>query len=170
MIDADAIAHEALMAGSEIFGLIVQLFGKEIIGNDGHINRRKVSELIFKDSIKRKALETIIHPYVFERMEEEIREAEEKVVMLDVPLLFETGLDQRCDQTLEVTAPENIILQRLREKGFSESEIRARLDAQKPQEEKVLLANFVIDNQGSLEETHRQVREVWDQLVSSKRP
>ena len=170
MIDADAIAHEALMAGSEIFGLIVQLFGKEIIGNDGHINRRKVSELIFKDSIKRKALETIIHPYVFERMEEEIREAEEKVVTLHVPLLFETGLDQRCDQTLVVTAPENIILQRLREKGFSESEIRARLDAQKPQEEKVLLANFVIDNQGSLEETHRQVREVWDQLVSSKRP
>lgn len=170
VIDADVLAHEALMAGSEVFDLIVKLFGKEIIGDDGHINRRKVSELVFHDSVKRKALEEIIHPYVFERMEEEIRESEEAIVILDVPLLFETGLDQRCDQTLVVTAPEETILKRLREKGFSEPEIKARLSAQKPQEEKALLADFVIENKGSFEDAQKQVHDIWTALMSSDKP
>ncbi|MSR77089.1 MAG: dephospho-CoA kinase [Candidatus Omnitrophica bacterium] len=165
VIDADALACEALQVGRKEFDLVVKLLGPQALGCGGDIDRKAAAEIIFQDSVKRKALEAIIHPYVFKRMDEEISESEENVIILDVPLLFETGLDQRCDQTIVVKAPEQVILERLREKGFSKSEIYARLGAQKPLEEKVLLADFVIDNQGRSEETDKQILKVWDKLA-----
>lgn len=166
VIDADQLAHEALLKGSDVFLQVVKLFGPSILSASGEIDRQKLAETIFKDPKQRKKLEALIHPYVFRRMEEQISQAEEHVVILEVPLLFETGLDQRCDQVIVVDASDAAASERLKERGFSDQQRQARQAVQMLMDKKKKQAHFLINNNGSLKATKQQVAEVWRQIIT----
>ncbi|HXV28485.1 MAG TPA: dephospho-CoA kinase [bacterium] len=163
VVDADKLAHEALMAGSLVFGPVQRLF-PETVRPDGNLDLKKLAETIFHDANKRKQLEAIVHPYVFTRLMEEISDMDEPVVILDIPLLFETGYDQFCHTVIVVNAAEPVANQRLLEKGFSIDEIAARRRAQIPLEEKIKKAQIIIDNSGTFQQTRRTVEEIWKKL------
>ncbi len=163
VVDADKLAHEALLPGSLIYKEIVRHFS-EIVLPDGHLDHKKLAGIIFHDAEKRKKLEALIHPYVFTRIMEEISDAQEPVVVIEVPLLFETGYDRFCHEVIVVNVPESLAAQRLREKGFSEEEMAARRKAQMPLEEKIKKAKRIIDNSGTFQQTRQKVEEIWKSL------
>jgi len=162
VVSADRLAHEALEKGSEPFAKIKTQFKDALDGQK--LDRKKLAKIIFSDAERRKDLESLVHPYVFKRIAEEIADAEERMVVLEIPLLYETGYDQYCFTNVVVTAPEKAIWARLEEDGFTEKEIRARLAAQMPLEEKARRAHLVIDNSGSLAKTKEQVKKIWNKL------
>ncbi|MDD5218671.1 MAG: dephospho-CoA kinase, partial [Candidatus Omnitrophica bacterium] len=130
------------------------------------LDPRKIAKIVFSDSRRRKTLESVIHPYVFERIADEIGQAEEKVVIADVPLLFESGYDRFCDKTIVVKATEEVMRKRLCEKGFTREEIDSRWKAQLPLAEKIERADEVIDNSETFQKTRTRVEEVWKTLHS----
>ena len=162
VIDADHLAHEALLEGSPVYERIREEF-KEAEGAEG-LDRKKIACVIFKDAGKRKKLESIVHPYVLSRILEEIGEAGDPVVIVEVPLLYETGFDALCHKVIFVDAPQEAIDRRLKEKGFSEEEIAARRKAQMSPEEKLKKADCVIRNFGTLQQTRRDVEKMWKEL------
>ena len=160
VVDADKLAHEALMPGSSVYEKIRQEFKDAVIGQEG-IDLKKLAGIVFRDPERKKKLEAIIHPYVFNRILEEINDSEDAAVVVEVPLLFETGYNQFCQHVVVVSAPEPLTTQRLLEKGFSEEEIVARRKAQMPLEEKQSRADIVINNSGTFQQTRRVVEEIW---------
>ena len=164
VVDADTLGHEVLMKGGPRYAEVISLFKETVRPETGELDRRKIADIIFHDAVRRKKLEDIIHPYVFQRLIEEANETEEKIIILEVPLLFETGFDRFCDQTIVVQADEPVIHSRLREKGFSKEEIKARQGAQLSSEEKARKADIIINNSGTLEETRRKVEKIWKEL------
>ncbi len=160
IVDADKLAHEALMPGSEIYDTIRKAFpDAELPG--GGFDVKKLANVVFRDAEKKKKLESIVHPYVFNRLVEEAEEAEEPVVVVEVPLLYETGYDQFCSQVIVVSAEPDVMQKRLMEKGFSPEEIKLRQSNQMPLAEKIKKANFVINNSGTFQQTRREVEGVW---------
>ncbi len=162
VIDADHLAHEALLEGSPVYDEIAKLF-PEAAGASG-LERKKIAPLVFRDDQKRKALEKIIHPFVYQRMGEEAALAEERVIVFEVPLLFETRFEAFWDFSITVSASEQARRGRLLEKGFSKEEIEARLRAQFSQEEKEKRSDFVINNSETLDQTRREVEKIWKGL------
>jgi len=161
VIDSDRLAHEALLKGSPVYTRIADIFGKSVEEDQSGINRKWLAGVIFTDGAKRKKVESIIHPYVFSRIEEEIQAASQKVVVVEVPLLFETGFERFCDDVLVVTADEEVVKQRLKQKGFNEREINERVKAQMPVEEKMKKANAIIDNSKDFKSTRKRVEEIY---------
>jgi dephospho-CoA kinase len=171
VIDADEAAHAAYEPGSPGFEAVVREFGTEYV-RDGRIDRARLGELVFHDEDARHRLNAIVHPLVREWMaartaEAALRSAE--VVVQDVPLLFENGLERLYSTVLLAYVPDHVQLKRLVEgRGLSEDKARAMIAAQMPIEEKRKLAHHVIDNSGSREATQQQVEWLWDQLVRAK--
>lgn len=163
LVNADALAHEVLSPGDAAYARLAKLF-PDAVGLDQKLDRRKIAEVIFEDETKRKQMEAIVHPYVFQRMAEEMEASENKVVVLDVPLLFESGIDRFCNVTIVVKADEQATLCRLEEKGISKQEWQKRLKAQMPLEEKIKKGNVVLDNSGPIQQTKREVEKIWKQL------
>lgn len=164
VLDADTIAHEVLIPGGPHYDEVAALFQDVDLGTSGALDRRKVAAMIFNDPDRRKRLEAVVHPYVLQRLAEEIYQAQEKMIVVEVPLLFETGLHRFCDQTVLVTASEEVITSRLRKMGFSLQEIEVRRRVQMPVEEKKKQADMIVDNSGELEETKREVEQIWRKL------
>lgn len=162
IVDADRIAHEALRAGSPVYGQVAKLFPEAEV--EGNLDRKKIASIVFADAKKKEKLQDLVHPYVWERIEDEIIDAEEDIIVLDVPLLFETGYNKRCDQVVVVDAPDKEVVKRLKEKGFNEKEVMARKNAQISLEEKKKKANFIINNSRSLEQTKQEVARIWKDL------
>jgi dephospho-CoA kinase len=163
VLHADEIAHEALVKGSACYGKISAFF-PDAETSAGILDRKKIADVVFKDAEKRKALEDIVHAYVYERIQDEVDEASESLVVLDVPLLFETGYAQNCHKTVVVSAAPEVSAERLRAKGFSSEEIEKRRQAQMPLAEKEKKADYIIHNSGSLEQTRREAEKVWKTL------
>jgi dephospho-CoA kinase len=166
IVDADKIAREVVCCGKPAWMEIKSRFGKEILKEDGEIDREKLGSIVFYDKGKRIALERIVHPEVSRTMEDQIRNITIKdpiaVVILDVPLLIETGMDQGLNQIIVVYCPENIQIQRLMERDtISREDALARVHSQMPIEEKKQHATFLIDNSMSLDETRQQVEEAY---------
>ncbi|MBI3307064.1 MAG: dephospho-CoA kinase [Candidatus Omnitrophica bacterium] len=164
-VEADRLAHEAYLEVSPVAKQISGLFKdlKPVPGKG--FDRRQIAEIVFQDEAKRKKLEAIIHPYVFQRMVEELEDSDHEVIVLDVPLLFETGLNRFCHKTVVVKAPDEVVKRRLLEKGFSEEEIKRRQKVQIPLEEKLKRADVVIDNSKTLQETRREVQQTWKKIL-----
>ncbi|MBN8200807.1 dephospho-CoA kinase [Bacillus sp. NTK034] len=165
VIDADIEARLAVEKGEEAYQEIVRHFGERVLLSDGSIDRAELGSIIFHDEKERKALNSIVHPAVRKRMtakkEQAIRN-NEQLIILDIPLLFESKLQYMCDKTLLVYADEDIQLQRLMQRNqLSEKEAMARIHSQMPLREKKALADAVIDNNGRIEETEKQL---WDIL------
>lgn len=160
VVDADKLAHEALVESSPVYKEAARIFKETKVKGRG-LDRKKVAAIVFRDAGRRQKLEAIVHPFVFQRMLQEIAGSAAPVTVLEIPLLFETGFDQYCHKTVVVKAEEEAANRRLAKQGFSAGEIEARRKAQMPLEEKIERADIVIDNSGTLEETRREVENCW---------
>ncbi|MBO9610203.1 MAG: dephospho-CoA kinase [Paenibacillaceae bacterium] len=166
LIDADRIAREVVVPGSPALALVARRFGQVVIAEDGTLARKKLGDIIFADPAARKDLEAILHPAIrremIARMEQAERERPERLVVVDVPLLYESGLTAMFDEVMVVYVPEQMQLQRLMARdGTSEETARLRIAAQLPIERKKEQADVVIDNSGTLAETELQLDTFW---------
>ncbi len=163
VIDADRLAHDALEPGSPVHSEILRQF-PDAVNAQGVLERCRLAEVVFKDAMRLKALEALIHPYVFRRIDEETVRARAKWVVLNVPLLYETGLDKKCRLVIYVHAPVEKIRERLMQRGFSEDEIQARQQAQMAPDEKIKKADAVIKNGGPIQKTRDEVVRLFGKL------
>ncbi len=158
-IDADALVHELMEKGTPVWQAVVREFGQDIQGTEGSINRKKLGSIVFANEAALRRLEALVHPAVIARTEELIESSPKPVVVIEAIKLIEAGMDRTCDALWVVTCNREQQLARLVEqRGLTEEEARQRIEAQPPQEAKLALADVVIDNSGSLDETWRQVR------------
>ncbi|MGG1518557.1 dephospho-CoA kinase [Paenibacillus oryzisoli] len=162
LVDADQIARDVVQPGSPVLEQVAAHFGQAVLNPDGSLHRKKLGELIFGSEEQRKALESILHPPIRAAMRSQMadyeREHPDKLVVVDVPLLFESGLASMFEATLVVYVPREVQLKRLIARdGLTEDQAALRLEAQMGIEEKRSLADFVIDNSGTLEQTTQQV-------------
>lgn len=173
IIDADAISRELMSAGSVLLAQVVEAFGPQILTEAGELNRPALARLIFADEDQRQLLNSIVHPAVRARSQELAEAAMAEpgfsgIIVEDIPLLTETGQASRFDGVILVEADRQLRLDRLVQgRGMSLAEAQARIDAQASDEQRRAIASWVIDNSGSLEETRRQVEDLWGQLLAS---
>lgn len=168
VVDADKIVHEIQRPGEEAFDEIVAEFGEAVVAGDGTLDRKALADIVFNDEAKLERLNAITHPRVGARFAECVSELRptDRVVVLDIPLLgaSKEGSGRVADRIVVVTAPESIRLDRLEERGMARGDAEARMRAQMSDEERVALADDVIDNSGTLEDLERQVDELWSRL------
>jgi dephospho-CoA kinase len=169
VIDADRLAREALRAGEPAFFEALRHFGPGVVGADGEIDRPALARIVFSDPAARAALNAIVHPRVAQRMTQEIAALSESapapLVVLEVPLLFETGLDLELDGVLVVDVPEELQLARLMARDrLTRQEALARMAAQMPREERRRRASVLIDNSGAPGATRSAVLEALERL------
>jgi dephospho-CoA kinase len=168
IIDWDELAREKIRPHSKAWEKIIDYFGKNILNDDLTINRQKLAETVFTDKGKVTELNQIVHPEVFkedERITNEIKNRDpDALIIKDIPLLFELTYPIVVDKTVVVSASEQTQLTRLEEKGMSRDDAKNRMKSQLPLEQKIKSADFVIDNNGPLEETKRQVEDIYSLL------
>lgn len=166
IVDADRIARELQEPGQPVFEAMVEAFGAGIVAEDGTLNRQAVADIVFHDDEALKQLNGITHPAIGRRIVERIAELAEtdEVVILDVPLLV--GSDQyETAGTIVVDVDPELAIQRLVEhRGFSEADARARLAAQMTREERLELADVVLDNSGTVDDLRAQVDDLWTRI------
>ncbi|ORX56342.1 dephospho-CoA kinase [Hesseltinella vesiculosa] len=169
IIDADKIARDIVAPGRRANKLIRHHFGDEVFLPDGHLDRPKLGQIVFGDEAKRKVLNSCTHPYVRLEMVKQVFYywlTGYRVVVLDVPLLFESKLDRFVGTTVVVYCSEVLQLQRMMKRdGFDERTATQRLRAQKPLSEKVELADIVIDNSSDLSQLKIQVRQLVQKIT-----
>jgi dephospho-CoA kinase len=160
VIDADQLAREAVARGTAGFDAVRRRFGDEVVGTDGDLDREA-------DESARRELEAIVHPEVRRRVADTvIAHAEtDDIVVLDSPLLIETGAHRDCAVVVVVSADPQTQIDRLVARGMDEADARSRLASQMSTEEKVAFADMVIDNDGSLDELRAEADRVWDRLA-----
>ncbi len=166
VIDADRISHRLMDEDEKLKKMLTSTFGKDILDEKGRIKRKELAALTFGNPAALRRLNKIMHPAIISRIKKELKEYKEKVVVLDAPLLIEAGLSEFVDKLIVVKADEKIQISRARRKtGASEEEIKKRIRAQMPLSEKIAAADYVIDNNGRLDETRKQVEEVWKEVI-----
>ncbi len=174
VLDADGVSRRALEPGGACYERTVRLFGKEILRSDGSIDRKAVAARAFSDEKLLKGLNAIVHPYVIQTLLETadraLGETAGAVAVFDVPLLFESGMHREMDHTVLVTCGEETRLRRIMERdGCTEAAAHARIRSQMPEEEKRLLADEILDNDGSREDLLRQVDRFYRRLIDTKK-
>jgi dephospho-CoA kinase len=174
LIDFDLLARQVVEPGKPAWKEIVDYFGKEVVQEDGRIDRKRLSEVVFQDVEKRKKLEGITHPRIFEEFYRQVNEIASKdpdaIIQAGIPLLIELSLQHRFDKVLLVYAPQETQIDRLMKRDqISREAAKNILKAQMPIDEKLRLADFVIHNEGSLEETRKQVEAVWQELKKMRK-
>lgn len=167
-IDADALAREAVAPGSSGLSTIVHVFGPDMVDAAGALDRRKMAARVFFDPGARRALEHIVHPVVQDAMRRwfDSLSAATPLAIADIPLLYETGRDREFDAVIVTACLPEEQMRRMEARGLSEREVKARLEAQLPIADKVKRADYVIDTNGSIADTDRQVESLWKQLTS----
>lgn len=164
VIDADVLARDVVAPGTEGLAEIVKAFGREVLGSDGGLDRKKLAAVVFGDDEKRKKLNSIVHPKVatatFQRAAE-LRDEGEPLVCYEAALIVENGLQDMFRPLVVVAAPEEVQLARAATRDAATiDEVRARIRAQMPLADKVAVADHVIENAGTLEELRRKTDEV----------
>jgi len=170
LIDFDALAHFVEEPDHPAWKAIVEFFGREILNEDGTINRAKLGLIVFSDHEKLSMLNSIVHPAVFDmwrRRTEDIRKINPRaIVVSDVPLLLEVRMQHLFDVVILVhVSPEDQIRRLTERNEYSRKEAERRLDTQMPIDEKISHADFVIDNKGPIETTRSVVNAVWKELL-----
>lgn len=171
IIDADLIARLVVEPGKPAWEEIVERFGRGVLNPDMTINRGRLGDIVFRDKEKREELNRITHPRIIERIKELIEEYEKNgvgVVIVEAALIVEKGgMKPLIKDLIVVTSDEETQIRRLMERsGLSREEALSRIRSQMPSSEKVKYATYVIDNSGTLEETKKQVEEVWRRIGS----
>jgi len=169
IIDADQIARELVQPPKPAWNELIRAFGKDILQEDGSIHRKKLAEKVFADPKQRKRLNQILHPRIKEEMGRRTKEIGQKdpeaIVVIDAPLLVELGDHYEMDKLIVVTSTQTQQIERLKERdGIGPEAALKILSSQMSLGEKVKLADFIIGNEGSLEETKKRAREVFKEL------
>ncbi|HSR83597.1 MAG TPA: dephospho-CoA kinase [Streptosporangiaceae bacterium] len=166
VVDADLIAREVVARDTDGFAAVVQAFGSEVLGPDGALDRTRLGDIVFADKQKLATLNAIVHPRVGARMRGlEDAAGPGSVVVHDVPLIAENGLADAYDLVVVVDVPARIQVDRLvRHRGMSREQAHARMAAQASREQRLSIADIVVDNSGSLAELDRQAGELWSEL------
>ena len=169
IIDADVLARRAVERGSGAFDAIVTRWGTSVLAPDGHLDRAALRRTVFGNPKELEALNEMVHPEVERLREQRVEEARargDRIVVCDIPLLFEKKMVDRFAKIVLVDAPRPLRLERLvNDRGLRETEAMDMIAAQMPAELKRARADFVIDNGGTLTELERQVNEVWASLM-----
>lgn len=167
VIDADKISREIVAVGEPVLRKIAEEFGDDMILPTGELDRKKLAILVFQDDKKRVKLNALLHPLIRTRMLKELDQLEKeraRAAFLDIPLLYESGLESWVDKIIVVYVSEINQLKRLMTRNrLAESQARARIDSQIPLSEKVKLADAVVDNNGSIEKTEAQLQRLLQQ-------
>jgi len=167
VVDADDLARRAVEPGSPGLAKVVEAFGPEVRAADGSLDREAVAAKVFADPEKRKLLESITHPEVFRLYHDEIGRYRDtdRIVIFDAPLIVETGSQDGFELLIVVSASEDAQVRRLMaDRGMTEQAARDRIASQLPLEEKVEVADVVIDNDGAVEDLEPQVDALWAEL------
>jgi dephospho-CoA kinase len=171
VFDADLLAREAVEPGTPGHAAVIERFGADVLAPGGELDREALASIVFADPSARRDLEEIVHPEVrrlFAEGSEAYRDTD-SVVVFSAPLLVETGMHTAFEVLVVVSATVATQIERLmHQRGMSEPSIRVRIDAQAPLEDKAAAADFLVDNEGSLDELESQVDRLWNDL--SARP
>jgi dephospho-CoA kinase len=174
VIDHDALVHILQELGQPVWEQIVAVFGRDILDPEDRIDRKKLGALVFVDEQRRKILEGIVHPAVLEegrrRRDEIVREDEKAIILSDIPLLLEVGMQDEFDLVLLVYAPPELQISRvMKRNNLSRDEAIARLKSQMPIDDKLKFADLVIRNDGTMRELEKEVEEAWQELLSREK-
>jgi len=174
LIDFDRLAHEVQEPEKPAWEEVVKKFGKEILRPDGKIDRVKLGNIVFTDKKKLKLLNKIVHPLIFQewdiRLEKISKKDKHAVILSDIPLLFEGKMQHLFDLTvLVLIKPEEQIRRLMARNRISREEAEKRLNSQMPIDEKITMADIVIDNKGSIAETEKKVKKVWLELLRQEK-
>ncbi|MDB4875248.1 MAG: Dephospho-CoA kinase [Gemmatimonadetes bacterium] len=169
IIDADVLARRAVELGTAAFEKIVARWGAEILAPDGHLDRAALRRVVFADHEQLEELNQIVHPEVERlrtRLVEQARKRGDRMVICDIPLLFERHMTDRFDRIILVDAHRGVRLERLvKDRGLSETEAMDMIAAQMPAELKRARADFIVENDGTLTQLERRVQDVWSALA-----
>ena len=169
VIDCDKTARDVVAPGTRGLAKIEAAFGKDAIAADGSMDRVYIGDLVFRNPEMKKRMENILFPLIFEALDEELLRLERAgatpVVFLDMPLLYEVKYDSYVDEVWLVYVPFEVQLSRLMKRnGYTKEEALLRIHSQISVDKKKSLAQQVIDNSGTLEDTKEQVRSLWERL------
>jgi dephospho-CoA kinase len=174
LIDADALARQAVDVGMPAYHAIVERWGQSVTAPDGPIDRRELRQRVFSDSEQLEALNAIVHPEVQrlrDQLVDDARRRGDRIVVCDIPLLFERRLADQFDRIVLVDAPRPVRMERLvRDRGLETTEAMKMIAAQMPAELKRARADYLIDNTGTPEELEARAREVWHALERDAMP
>ncbi len=174
VVSADELAREVVQPGSAGLIRLVEMFGEEILADDGSLDRKHLGQIVFAKPAARRRLESVTHPAIARLAEERLnafREEGVQLVVYEAPLLFEAGADRRVDQTLVVLVEKQVQITRIMVRdGLDEEAAKARVAAQWPQADKVMRADYVIDNSGPVEQTRLVTEALYRYLISLNRP
>jgi dephospho-CoA kinase len=171
VIRADDLGHQVLLPGGEAYDAVVNEFGGEILDDEGMIDRRRLAALVFDDPERLQKLNSLVHPPVIRRekeIEDDIaRRDPDAITVVEAAILVETGSNKRFDKLIvAVCTPEQQLERAMRRSSYTKEEVMARLSRQLSLEEKVKVADYVIDTSGPKERTLEQVRQVYQSLRS----
>jgi len=171
VIDADRVTHEVMQPGTAVHTAIVRVFGPQMVGPEGEIEREKLAARVFADPQALARLERIVHPAVIEEVVRRIAAASGPVVVVEAIKLIESGMAEGCDRIWVTTCSRQEQIRRvMADRGMSREEAQLRVDAQPPQEEKIGRADVVIDTGGSMSDTRDQVHAAWKRLQAALQP
>lgn len=171
VIDADELAREVVEPGTDVFRRVVERFGPDVVAPDGTLDRPALARIVFADAVARRDLERITHPAIGALMAERMAEqaGTDNVVVLDVPLLVESGRTGMAG-VIVVDCPEEVAVARLvAQRGMDPDDARRRMAAQASRTERLARADFVIDNSGSLDALQEQVERAWAWIEGLRR-
>lgn len=169
VIDADELARAVAAPGGAAYQEIVKHFGKKVLASDGQLDRKMLANIVFNSPAERAKLEAITHPRIRERaaeLAEAALKAGERTIVYDCPLLFESGLDKAgFKKILLVAAPEATVIERVKQRNnLNEAQIKARLQAQLPMDEKRKRSDIIIENDSTFKALRMRVKQVYDKL------
>jgi dephospho-CoA kinase len=169
VIDADKLAREVVEKDTPGLAAVVDAFGPQLLTPDGDLDRPAMGAIVFADEAKRRVLEGIVHPLVFDRIVAlEESATEDDLVVHDIPLLAESGRADTFDAVIVVDVPDEIRIERMvRDRGWTRADAESRINAQASREDRLAIATHVIDNSGTLEELRDRVAEVYKELTAS---
>ena len=173
ILDADILGHSVILPYKPAWKKIVKLFGEDILRKDLTINREKLGKIVFADQALLKKLNEITHPEIIKLIKKEINLArdkthnQEKILIIDAALIYEAKIDRLMDKIIVVYIDEDEQIKRLiKRNNLSKDEASQRVRSQIPMKEKIKMADYVIDNNNSLDKTKKQVVKIWQSLVS----
>ena len=170
VLDTDTVAHELMEPGRPIFEAVVKRFGDTILADDGRIDRAVLGDRVFRDPGEREALNALVHPAVGTAWQEWVAERRERGEsgVVAIPLLFEVGATEGWTAIVCISAPETIMVDRLRRRGLSEEEAQLRVQAQMPVDEKARRSDYIIENDRTLNDLKERVTATWRQIIEKE--
>jgi dephospho-CoA kinase len=171
LLDADVIARLVVLPHQPAWEDIVEFFGPQVVNEDESLNRAKIGEIVYNNPDSLTELNRITHPRIMQHYKDELRriktEQPDAVVVLEVPLLYETNMDKLCQQVIVVYVDRETQIKRLMKRdNMSYEDAVRRISAQMPMDEKVGRADFIIDNRGSVEETKEKATKYYNEILT----